>query len=180
MMASEPEVAPMPSPPKRRIPPKIETRLTEDGEASAIIDGDMRRIHAATGGGDLTGDLLKQLVLLAAKGDDLDDSKMNFALGLVDAMEPRDATEALLCGQMAAIHLATMNFAWRLNQAKNLQQQDSSERALNKLARTFTAQIETLKRYRSKGQQTVRVERVTVQDGGQAIVGNIETGGAGQ
>ena len=39
--------------------------------------------------------------------------------------------------------------------------------------------METLKRYRSKGQQVVRVERVTVEDGGQAIVGAVETGGRG-
>jgi len=33
-----------------------------------------------------------------------------------------------------------------------------------------------LKRYRSKG-QTVRVERVTVESGGQAVVGNVNRGG---
>jgi hypothetical protein len=48
---------------------------------------------------------------------------------------------------------------------------------LNKLMRTFTNQMETLKRYRSGAQQTVKVEHVHVHEGGQAIVGNIETGG---
>ena len=33
--------------------------------------------------------------------------------------------------------------------------------------------MEALKRYRSEGQQTVRVERVTVSEGGQAIVGAV-------
>jgi hypothetical protein len=51
------------------------------------------------------------------------------------------------------------------------------ENALNKLMRTFTNQMETLKRYRSGAQQTVKVEHVHVHDGGQAIVGNVETGG---
>jgi hypothetical protein len=32
-------------------------------------------------------------------------------------------------------------------------QQDSAERAFNKLARTFAAQVETLKRYRGGGEQ---------------------------
>ena len=36
-----------------------------------------------------------------------------------------------------------------------------------------------MKRYRSKGQQVVRVERVTVQEGGQAIVGHVQHGGRG-
>jgi hypothetical protein len=48
-----------------------------------------------------------------------------------------------------------------------------------KLARTFAAQIETLKRYRSSGEQKVTVEHVTVNTGGQAIVGNVNHGGPG-
>ena len=42
-----------------------------------------------------------------------------------------------------------------------------------KLARTYTNQVETLKRYRSEGKQVVRVERVTVNEGGQAVVGDV-------
>jgi hypothetical protein len=34
-------------------------------------------------------------------------------------------------------------------------QQDSAERAFSKLARTFAAQVETLKRYRGGGEQTM-------------------------
>jgi hypothetical protein len=34
-------------------------------------------------------------------------------------------------------------------------QQDSAKRAFNKLARTFAAQVETLKRYRGGGEQTM-------------------------
>src|SRR5262245_17913539 len=60
------------------------------------------------------------------------------------------------------------------------QQQDSAQNALNKLMRTFTNQMETLKRYRSGAQQTVKVEHVHVHEGGQAIVGNVEMGGSAQ
>ena len=42
-----------------------------------------------------------------------------------------------------------------------------------KLARTFAAQVEALKRYRSGGEQTVTVQHVHVAEGGQAIVGNV-------
>ena len=41
------------------------------------------------------------------------------------------------------------------------------------------AQMETLKRYRAKAQQVVCVERVTVEDGAQAIIGAVQTGGGG-
>ncbi|MCX7567121.1 hypothetical protein OS189_12280 [Sulfitobacter sp. F26169L] len=92
-------------------------------------------------------------------------------------MTPKDAAETMLFTQMAAIHQSTKMLARRLNHVDNIRQQDAAERALNKLARTYSAQMDTLKRYRSKG-QTVRVERVTVESGGQAIVGNVSKGGA--
>ncbi len=37
---------------------------------------------------------------------------------------------------------------------------------MTKLTRTFTVQMEALKRHRAKAQQTARVERVTVNEGG--------------
>ena len=66
-----------------------------------------------------------------------------------------------------------MTMAKRLNHSETIPQQDSAERALNKLARTFTRQMQTLKRYRAKAHQTVRVERVEVNEGGQAVVGDV-------
>ena len=83
----------------------------------------------------------------------------------------------MLAVQMAATHGAMMAAANTLNHVKLIQQIDSAERRFNKLARTFTAQVEALKRYRSKGEQKVTVEHVHVHDGGQAIVGNVEGGG---
>ena len=98
---------------------------------------------------------------------------------MVKGVEPKDQVEAMLAAQMAAVHMSTMTFARRLAHVENIPQQDSAERAFNKLARTFAAQVEALKRYRSGGEQTVRVEHVTVNEGGQAIVGNVSHGGRG-
>ena len=56
---------------------------------------------------------------------------------------------------------------------KTFPQQDSAERAFNKLARTFTTQMEALKRYRTGGEQKVIVQHVSVSEGGPAIAGNI-------
>ncbi len=85
----------------------------------------------------------------------------------------------MLASQMAAVHMATMTFARRFNHVENIPQQDSAERAFNKLARTFATQMEALKRYRTGGQQKVVVEHVTVNAGGQAIVGAVQAGGGG-
>jgi hypothetical protein len=51
---------------------------------------------------------------------------------------------------------------------------------LNKLARTFSSQVEALKKYRSTGEQNIRLQHVNVSEGGQAIVGNVQTGGGGR
>src|SRR5437016_12164830 len=79
----------------------------------------------------------------------------------------------MLAAQMATVHMATMTFARRLKHVDTIPQQDSAERAFNKLARTFTTQLEALKRYRTGGEQKVTVQHVSVSEGGQAIVGNV-------
>jgi len=159
----------------------IELELERNGSDGLHIKvhGDASRLDNATGSIAVSSGLLSQIATLGSKGQQVDNAASNFALGFVDSMKPKDAAEALLMTQMAAVHQATMMMARRLNHVENIPQQDSAERALNKLGRTYAAQMDALKRYRSKGQQTVRVERVTVQEGGQAIVGNVETGGRG-
>jgi hypothetical protein len=64
-----------------------------------------------------------------------------------------------------------MAFARRLNHVENIPQQDSAERAFNKLVRTFAMQMEALKGYRSGAEQKVTLQHVSIAEGGQAIVG---------
>jgi len=122
---------------------------------------------------------LGQLANAGSQRGSLDESGLNFMLAVVKGVEPRDQVEAMLAAQMAAVHMATMTFARRLAHVDNIAQQDSAERAFNKLARTFASQVEALKRYRSKGEQKMIVEHVTVNEGGQAIVGNVNAKGGG-
>ncbi len=91
----------------------------------------------------------------------------------------QDQVESMLAAQMAAVHMATMTFARRLAHVETIDQQDSAERAFNKLARTFAAQVEALRRHRTGGEQKVTVELVHVHQGGQAIVGNVAHGPGG-
>jgi hypothetical protein len=102
-------------------------------------------------------------------------------LAMVKGIGPKDEVEAMMAAQMAAVHMATMTFARRLVHVDNILQQDSAERAFNKLARTFAVQVEALKRYRTGGEQKVTVQHVTVNEGGQAIVGSVspQVGGIG-
>lgn len=117
--------------------------------------------------------LTRQLVSIGKQGNVPDEQGIGFVTSVVRGIEPQDQIEAMLASQMAAVHLATMTFGRRLAHVENIPQQDSAERAFNKLARTFAAQVEALKRYRTGGQQHVTVKHVTVNEGGQAIVGSV-------
>jgi hypothetical protein len=128
---------------------------------------------------DFLDGVLCQLLKVGRDGR-VDERGLNFLLSVIKGVKPRDQVEALLAAQMAAVHAATMTMAFRLGRTETIPQQDSAERAFNKLARTFAAQVEALKRYRSLGDQIVRVEHVTVNQGGQAIVGNVKHGGGGE
>ncbi len=122
--------------------------------------------------------LIAEIISIESLGRDgsINESVSNGTLALARAVKPRDEVEAMLGVQMAAIHVATMNQAHLLSRAGTHERRTDHEKAMNRLARTFATQLEALKRYRSKGEQRVYVERVNVNEGGQAIVGSVERG----
>jgi hypothetical protein len=122
---------------------------------------------------DFMKGLIRQLAGAGSKGGELKKRDLHFLLSVINQAEPRDQLEAMLVAQMAAVHMHAMNFAQQLNCVQTINQQDSAERAFTKLTRTFVAQLEALKRYRGEGEQKVTVQKVSVGDGGQAIVGNV-------
>lgn len=186
-LATEGAVAPSApaSPRRRKRAPRV--KLTaENGGISLDVD----HAHAATGWAmimnaigtddpDFMRAFLSQVANAGFQGQEPDSSGANFILSVVKSIEPRDELEAMLAAQMAAVHIATMTFARRLAHVETLPQQDGAERAFNRLARTYAVQMETLKRYRTGGEQKVTVQHVTVNDGGQAIVGTVTPGPAG-
>ena len=123
--------------------------------------------------GDFVKGLLTQLGNATSQDQRPDESAINFLLSVIKGAKPKDQFEAMLAAQMAAIHTATMRFTRQLANVETIEQQDSAERALNKLARTFAMQMEALKRYRTGGEQKVTVQHVSVNEGGHAIVGNV-------
>lgn len=120
---------------------------------------------------DFANGILKQLA--SSQSGTIDERDLNFMLSVIAGIKPNDQLEAMLATQMAAVHIEMMKFVRKLGRAEYLEHQDSAEGALNKLARTFTTQMETLKRYRTGGEQKVTVQHVSVGEGGQAIVGNV-------
>ncbi|TNC43163.1 hypothetical protein FHG66_21130 [Rubellimicrobium rubrum] len=162
----------MPSPKDRGVP-HLALSLNDEGTLRVEIDGDWTNLKKAANATDVTHWAVMQLATLGEPGHRISETASNAALAFVSDMKPRDPAELLLLTQMAAIHQASMTLARRLNHVDTIPQQDAAERALNKLARTYAGQMETLKRYRSKGQHVVQVERVNVEAGAQAVVGNV-------
>ena len=107
------------------------------------------------------------------------EDRRGFMTAVVREIAPRDAIEQMLAVQMATAHVALIRQGKRMARADQLPQFEAHERAFNKLARTFTTQMEALRKHRNGGKQTVTVQHVNVEDGGQAIVGTVETRGRG-
>jgi len=103
----------------------------------------------ATTDTDFLAGIVTQLGNAGSLGQKVDEQALNFLLSVVKGIQPKDQLETMLAAQMAAVHSLTMNYARRLANAEALPQQESAERTLNKLARTFAAQVEALKRYRT-------------------------------
>lgn len=127
--------------------------------------------------------LLQSLGVLPAS-ERSDDAPSNdhryFMVATIAEIAPRDAVERMLAMQMAATHVAFIRASRYLGAAETIPQVQAHYTGVNKLARTFVAQVEALRKYRNGGSQTVRVEHVTVEAGAQAIVGNVKHGGRGQ
>ncbi len=102
-----------------------------------------------------------------------------FVVELHAELNPRDAIEAMLIIQMGATHVAMTSLSQKMQDQTMSTIRESLERSMTRLSRTYLAQMDALKKHRAKAQQTVRVERVTVNDGGQAIVGDVTHAGAG-
>lgn len=132
-------------------------------------------------GVDFFGGYLHQVLSVATTGQTPNAADINTMLSAIVGLQPRDEAEAMLAAQMVATHNLAMTFARRLNHTETIQQQDSAVNGLTKLNRTYVAQMGTLKHYRSAGEQKMTVQHVHVAEGGQAIVGNVNSdrGGAG-
>ena len=102
---------------------------------------------------------------------------------VVDALfgiAPRDELEGMIAAQLVACHNASMECYRRAmigEQTFEGRRENLSQ--ANKLSRTYATLLESLNRHRGKGTQKVTVEHVHVHEGGQAIVGNVQSPGGG-
>ena len=168
---------------RSRLPP-VRVKVWADGKLAKVHppDGEhenwWRRLNSALGttSSDFVSASLFQIQAAArSPWGGVSELSMNAALAMIEAASPRDEVEGALAVQMACTHTAAMAVLAKLDIPF------TSERrvvafgsAAARLMRTYATQVEVLRRLRSGGQQFVRVEHVHVNDGGQAIIGNVK------
>ena len=148
--------------------------LSREGALSAIFGSDQREQVSA-----LLSHCLKVLKPDEASEEHPANDERMFLLSIIRDIAPRDPIERMLAVQMAATHVATIRAGRWIATSDNLPQVQAHYTGFNKLARTFAVQVEALRKHRTGGEQRVTVQHVTVAEGGQAIVGNVQARGAG-
>jgi hypothetical protein len=91
------------------------------------------------------------------------------------AFKPEDEIEGMLASQAVAMHFGAMECFRRSmlpEQPSDIASKLRKDGA--NLARGMTDMLDALDRKRGRGPQVVRVERVVIHEGGQAIVGNVQ------
>jgi hypothetical protein len=166
---------------RRQTIPRVAVRETASGRelSPATGDTDLWRAQLAdllkTDSSELLAHLLSQVsgcVGQMEKGDAL-----NLTTAAVAGIGPRDHLEALLAIQMVSVHNVALELLRRtLLHDQSFEGVDAGVQRATKLLRLFATQMETLVRYRGGGKQTVTVQHVQVDAGGQAIVGTVHHG----
>jgi hypothetical protein len=100
---------------------------------------------------------------------------VNAVLAFIEGAEPKNEVEAALAIQMGCTHAVAMAVLSGLGGAFGTERGTAMKAAAAaRLMKAFAAQVETLRRLKHGGSQFVRVEHVHVNEGGQAIIGNLK------
>ena len=116
---------------------------------------------------------LLETALQALPKCSLKGSVANAVIQLIQNIAPKEPLEAMLCLQAVVLFVQGMNQLGKIDQSG---QGAASSVRLLRLQQETTEKIERLRR---KGQQSIVVQHVQVNDGGKAVVGNILPGGEG-
>lgn len=148
------------------------------GQSITVRQSDTLKKIFGTQHDEIANGLFRHCLKVLKADEASDDHKGNdermFMVAAIAEIAPRDGVERMLAVQMAATHVAMMRAGRWMANADNLAQAQAHNNGYTKLARTYAAQMEALRKHRNGGKQTVVVQRVNVEDGGQAIVGAVQ------
>jgi len=89
----------------------------------------------------------------------------------------QNSLEKMLAHQMALAHAAAFRLMDKALSHRDTVEQARLTNAATRLMTTFQQGMLTLQKIRTGGSQTVTVQHVHVGEGGQAVIGNVQTGG---
>lgn len=151
----------------------VELRVTEESKGCF-----------GTNDEDLITNTLRQVLRSVEMDSSMEDSQIDHRIRAnyvaISEMKPNDALELLLVSQMVAVHNMAMVMSQRaMSSNQTVEGVNYNINRVTKLMRTFAAQVEALNKYRNKGKQqiTVKHQNVNVNEGGQAVIGDIGGGG---
>ncbi len=166
----------------------IKVQKNKETEAWETLATDSEdAFYMGTYDGDLTIGIFNQISNTCFTGNQSSELKaisMNASMASLLEIDPQDSTELMLGAQMVTAHNVAMEMARRalLVEGQTDEVVNFNVNRMTKLMRTYTAQMEALCKYRNKGKQqiTVKHQNVNVNDGGQAIVGDVTQGGGNE
>ena len=168
---------------RRRAPERVRVKSAQYGTRSFLPhkDGDASfRTRLAEALGTVSPDFLNaslhQLIQTVSRVDCPEagsQMELNAALALIQGFRPTNEVDAALALQAASTHRLAMDLMARVRRGGTLASTTAYGALAIKLLRAFVAQVEALESMRRGAQQTVRVEHVTITDGGSAIIGPV-------
>lgn len=160
---------------------KFKERITEQGKVVPEVIGDSSlelacKYYETTGFTDDDGikKVLCQVIEALPEHAFNNLSETNGILAIMNGIAPQNPMEGLFAAQMTTAYNLAMEFSRRAMKAE--QSAESLERNINqatKMMKAFTAQAEALQKLRNKGQQKITVQHVQVNQGGQAVIGDV-------
>jgi hypothetical protein len=120
--------------------------------------------------------LLHNAMMVSSNSIEHNERELNFAYSFLKEIKPQDTLEAMLAVQMLGTHLLSCKTLYRANlKDQTCEGVNENVNRATKLSRTFIAQMEALKKHRSKGDQKITVEHINVNDGGKVSIGETNT-----
>jgi hypothetical protein len=182
-MSQKPNISLAPVASQRRLPP-VRVKLWQTDARVAKVhppDGEHEdwwpRLSKALGtmSSDFTNAALFQIqAACRSPFGGISELSVNAALAMIEAAAPKDEIEGALALQMACTHAAAMAILAKLDTAFATERRIAAfGSAAARLMRAYATQVEVRRRMRHSGTQIVRVEHVHVNDGGQAVIGNV-------
>jgi hypothetical protein len=164
---------------------RVVTKTTAEGQQNAeILRDDLKQIYTylqafGTLDSDVMTAQLNYLSNIMKLGEG--DKRTNTIMGLLYSLAPRSPLEGMLAAQIVATNHVAMRMLYHSMGEQSLESANHYTNRAHKAQNLLLRQLEAFHAMQNGGHTTqkVVVERVEVQNGGQAIVG-VVAGGGGQ